>query len=120
MSDADALKILEEFIESWTTVNNRFSKQINAHSFVIGETEIEAMKICATRLAMSEEKTKKKKVTVSCSATYKNEKVKVIRGAFPRFGQQRVVIERQSDKRKFTVGVNYLTVIDSEVQENNE
>lgn len=55
---------------------------------------------------MNESAPEKKKVTIGCSAIYKNQAVKVVRGAFPRFGDQRVVIERKSDKRKFTSQLN--------------
>lgn len=50
MTDNEALKILEDLIESWTSINNRFSKDINAHSLCIGENQMEGLKICAARL----------------------------------------------------------------------
>lgn len=34
---------------------------------------------------------------------YKGARAKIVRGSYPRFGLQRVVIERQKDGRRFTV-----------------
>lgn len=39
------------------------------------------------------------------------ERVTIIRGAFPRHGDPRVVVEREHDKRRFTVARKYLTPV---------
>jgi len=44
-------------------------------------------------------------------AQYKLEDVKIVRGAYARFGAVRVVVERARDKRRFTVALRELTGI---------
>jgi len=45
------------------------------------------------------------------TATYNLDEVKIVRGAFARFGAVRVVVERTRDKRRFTVALSYLKAI---------
>lgn len=51
MPTAEALSILNEIISSWETINRPFSKNINAHSICLSDTQIRALKICAEQLA---------------------------------------------------------------------
>lgn len=42
-------------------------------------------------------------------AIYDGQRVKIVRGSYPRYGEKRVVVQRLSDKRRFTVTLKRLT-----------
>ena len=62
------------------------------------------------------------KIAIGGEAIYKDQRVKIVRAAFPRFGDKRVVVRRMASKGSFTVAVKYLKPIAAvqEVEEKNE